>query len=154
MQKVIVVEIVDGNGKKRKKKMKARLQAQLAVAQQNCKKWKKLTMGELVVFLGVFMAMSVVNFKRVSHYFIKFDGWCSPDVITDSMKEEHFHQIMANLTFRDPNADDTGGSDRLSKIRPVVVKLSERAKKGYVMGQHGAIDESMIATSSGGQEAR
>ena len=117
-------------------------------ARQWCVHWEhELTLGELVVFLGIVIKMGTTNHKRLSHYWIKGRPGFGDALIESSMTQGRFLDILANLSFMAPG-DPSYPGDRLRKIRWVNDELLKRAQAAWNPEQHAAIDESMIACVS------
>ena len=97
-----------------------------------------LTVGELIVWIGIRIRMGFQNKKRDNHYWSNKPGVGDP-VIRSAMKYSRFKQITSALSFARP-----GGPSGWAKFSYVdrIVKNACRAAMGIT--QHVAIDESMI----------
>ncbi|XP_049762380.1 piggyBac transposable element-derived protein 4-like [Schistocerca cancellata] len=108
----------------------------------NC--WKDVTVGELLVFLGVFLHMGNVKMRNLQDYWKK-DALFNVKGIADSISRNRFLLILRALHFSEnPKQGKPTPSDRLYKIRPVINFFNERMCQVYYPGRELSLDESMI----------
>ncbi|XP_049770505.1 uncharacterized protein LOC126109529 [Schistocerca cancellata] len=108
----------------------------------NC--WKDVTVGELLVFLGVFLHMGNVKMRNLQDYWKK-DALFNVKGIADSISRNRFLLILRALHFSEnPKQGKPTPSDRLYKIRPVINFFNERMCQVYYPGWELSLDESMI----------
>ena len=108
--------------------------------EQRCKGWQHdLTVGELLVYIGIMFKMGAIGHKRVKHYWSKRKGF-GVDGIRDSMNLKRFEQITAHLTFAPLNSDAGW-----AKISEVDEYLQARCLLAMTISQQlMTVDESMM----------
>ena len=112
--------------------------------------WKALTYGELLIFLGLLISMTVVRYKVLDDYWRKGEEGAVvyPDFGRFGLLITRWKKIWRALHFNDPDKEkhfSEPGCDRLHKLRPVIDDLNSGALRTYVMGRSVSADEAMIA---------
>ena len=97
-----------------------------------------LTVGELLVYIGIRIRMGLNHKKRVSHYWSDREGIGDP-VIKAAMKYARFKHITSCLSFARPSAPSGWG-----KFHYVDACVRAACRAAVGITQHFAIDESMI----------
>lgn len=107
--------------------------------ERRCAGWQHdLTVGELMVWIGIVFKMGAIGHKRVSHYWSKRDGF-GVDSIRSVMTFKRFSHICSNLSFA-PIGTESGWP----KISEVDAYLQCRCFLAMCITQHMTIDESML----------
>ena len=107
-------------------------------SEARCKNWTKLTVGELLVWLGVSMKMGCLGRARASHYWSEEDGF-GDATIKSFMTENRYVEITANLSFASRGTD--GGWAKIEWLDGV---LRRACRDAIGLTQCFAVDESMI----------
>ena len=114
---------------------------------------KRLTVGELMVFISLYMFMGIVKLPSLHYYWnlaelgdwIKFPNW------REKMTRTRFNEIKTNLRFEDYDlvSQETRDEDKAWKIRAVLTML-QRAFQGImsVAGRCLSADEAMVRCCS------
>ena len=109
------------------------------IPEQRCKGWHHdLTVGELLVYIGIMFKMGAIGHKRVKHYWSKRKGF-GVDGIRDCMTLKRFEQITAHLSFAPLNSDSGW-----AKISEVDEYLQARCILAMTITQMMTVDESMM----------
>ena len=107
--------------------------------EQRCKNWQHdLTVGELIVWIGIVFKMGAIGHKRVAHYWSKRDGFGVAS-IRNAMTFKRFSQIASMISFA-PIGTESGWA----KVAEVDAYLMERCRLAMNITQHMTIDESML----------
>ncbi|XP_065198999.1 piggyBac transposable element-derived protein 4-like [Sycon ciliatum] len=111
-------------------------------ARSFARSWKPVVVGEMKVFLGLYLNMGIVNKPEIDQY------WATDPVIATpfynrTMSRERFTSILNFLHFA--NNDEVDESDKLTKIRPLVTFLQNRFQQVYVPKEWVCIDEELVA---------
>ena len=102
-------------------------------------RWKyDLTVGELIVWIGIRVRMGLLNKKRSSHYWSPLPGVGDP-VIRQAMLQERFNMITSALSFA-----PLGTKSGWAKFSYVDQAVRAACRLAVGITQHLAIDESMI----------
>lgn len=107
-------------------------------------KWKPLSTGELLVFLGVSLHMGNVKYPRLQDYWKK-EPLFENRGIAMSISRDRYLIILRSLHFaKNPLPGNPKPDDRLYKIRPILDYFNTRMSQVYYPGRDLSIDESMI----------
>ena len=114
-----------------------------AKAKQQCRGWQhNLTVGELIVWIGIVFKMGAIGHNRVCHYWSERDGF-GVKKIKAVMTHKRFGHIAAWLTFA-----PLGTASGWAKIAEVDEYLQRRCRMEASITQHMTVDESMIKVLS------
>jgi len=118
-------------------------QSNLYAMQQDISSPLNLTRGELMIFLGINIIMTYIRYPRVRMYWSQDPGLrCS--MVADSMSVNRFEKIRRNLHFADNDSHETQCTDKLWKIRPVLVSLQQSFQAAVDPEECQSVDEMMI----------
>ena len=116
-----------------------KVEAPGGTVEQRCKGWSHdLTVGELMVWIGIVFKMGAIGHKRIHHYWSKRDGF-GVDSIRNVMTFKRFSHISSHLSFA-PLGTESGWS----KVSEVDAYLQSRCFLAMCITQHMTIDESML----------
>ncbi|XP_066258800.1 piggyBac transposable element-derived protein 4-like [Euwallacea similis] len=106
--------------------------------------WKNLPIGELLIFLGIFLQMGNVKVKRFQDYWKK-DPLFHNKAIANSMTRNRLLLILRSMHFsRNPTFERVKPEDRLYKIRPIIDFFNKRMSEIYYPCKQLSLDESMV----------
>ena len=123
-------------------------QLRSAKAPSPSNRWRDVTEGEMLAYLGLHIAMGIVNLPNLC------DFWSTEPILQHQwfgsiMPRDRFKQILRYFHCADqssyiPRGQD--GHDPLYKIRPIIDILSVRFQLLYNPSRELSVDESMIGT--------
>lgn len=99
-----------------------------------------LTKEELYVFLGAMLLSGYSKCPNKRMYWSSYDD--VPKMIYNSIRLNRFETILRHLHFNDNVFIDT--TDKLYKLRPIIMHLNESFREHGGLEEHISIDESMI----------
>ena len=104
-----------------------------------------VTKKEMAAFIGINIAMGIVDLPRVS------DFWSTDPILQHPwfrtvMSRNRFLEISRYLHFNDNSKQQSSPPDKLFKVRPVIESLSSAFAAHYVPSRNISIDEQMIGT--------
>ena len=109
------------------------------IRERRCKGWEHdLTIGELLVWIGIVFKMGAIGHKSVNHYWSKRDGF-GVQSIKSAMTFKRFSHISSMLSFA-----PLGTTSGWAKIASVDAYLQLRCRLAMNISQHMTIDESML----------
>ena len=103
------------------------------------------TPEEIAAFLGINIAMGIVNLPTVREYWSTNPILCHP-WFGQVMSRDRFYNINRYLHFNDNNDQVHFNHDKLFKIRPVIELVQKTFVEHYVPSRDLSIDEQMIGT--------
>lgn len=113
----------------------------LYAAQEN--RPSNITKGELLIYLGINVAMTYIRYPRARMYWSSDQGLrCS--LIADAMPVNRFETITKNLHFTDNLSHNKEDTDKVWKLRPVLDYLATRFKEGVTPEESHSVDEMMV----------
>ena len=105
-------------------------------------KWLEVCFEELLAFLGMVIAMGLVNLSSIPDFF-SLEPILSHPWFPSIMSRNRFQQI--NKYFHISNSA-LYPNDKLAKVRPFVEHLVDKFRTHWTPHQHISIDEQMIGT--------
>ena len=109
----------------------------------NSLKWKNVDTREMYVFIALTMVMGVVVMPRIHMYWNHHLVWGGPQIFCATvMSRNRFYSIMKFLRFS-RLGDVIVGNPR-SRIEPFLEILRRKCQEALHVGEHIAIDESLI----------
>ena len=107
--------------------------------QQRCIGWQHdLTVGELIVWIGIVFKMGAIGHNRISHYWNKRDGF-GVESIKKAMTGPRFANITAMISFA-----PLGTASGWAKFAEVDEYLQRRCQSAVTICKRMTVDESMI----------
>ena len=111
------------------------------------REWTPVTLTEMRAFLGIIVAMGLVQQRNLTDY------WCQDDVISTPffrsvMSRNRFKLILQFLHLNNNELSlprDNDEHDKLFKIRPFYDALLDKCGRMYIPDKNLALDEAMIA---------
>ena len=109
--------------------------------------WRAVSKEEMLAFLGLNIAMGVVNLPEVNMYWpvnplLDHPWFCS------ILPRNRFKQIVRFFHVVDNTTRSEHPDDKLFKVRPLVDSLLDKCKKHFHPSRNLSIDESIIGTKS------
>ena len=98
-----------------------------------------LTKEELYVLLWAMLLSGYSKFPNKRMYWSSYDV---PKMLYNSIRLNRFETILRHLHFNDNILNDK--TDKLYKLRPIIIHLNERFREHGGLEEHISIDESMI----------
>ena len=123
---------------------------QQRAAKNDTSPWKPITKDELMVYIGMNIAMGVISLPKLDQY------WSTDPILPHPW----FHTVMSHDRFREilqyihviDNTQAPSRSnpnyDKLRKIRPLITALEKNCRELYSPHQQLSVDESIIGTKS------
>jgi hypothetical protein len=108
-----------------------------------CARWKTLTMGTFLVFLGVSIRLGLLNPKRSSWVWNTDDSGIHDPVIAGAMFANTYQDVLSHLSFEKPGST-AYPNDPLRKIRWLMDQMNGRLQSMHDPTQVVVVDESMI----------
>ena len=101
-------------------------------------------MGELKTFLALLFCTSLVRKPEIENYWTKDEPVATP-FFGRTMPRNRYQIIWRFLHFADNEAVDAAETpDRLAKVNPVLLYLTDKFKEMFVPGRNVSIDEGML----------
>jgi len=109
-----------------------------------------VTPAEIAAFIGISIAMGIVNMLR-AHYYWSTNPVLNHPWFRTVMPRDRFYLIQKYLHFNDNSLavnKDHPHHDKLFKIRPVLDIVNETFRLHYSPGMNVSVDEQMIGTKA------
>ena len=102
-----------------------------------------VTANELYAFLGINLLMEYHSLPAIKHYWSN-DVDLKVPLVPDVTPRNRYQQILANLHVNKNNAMPENNTDKMYKIRTLVVALNNNSMLLYNVNERISVNENMI----------